>query len=64
MQHSLAQLELDRRLAAERLHERAPSPFMHARAARRPSPAREWAAATLARLAWRLDPKAALRVWP
>jgi hypothetical protein len=61
MQHSLAQLELDRMRAVERGHERAPSPYMPAR---RPGHVREWAAATLARLAWRLDPKAALRAWP
>jgi hypothetical protein len=62
MQHGLAQLELDRRLAQER----GQAPFLHPRPRRErpPGRGREWAAATLARLAWRLDPKAALRAWP
>jgi hypothetical protein len=64
MQHSLAQLELDRRLAEDRVHIWGRGSLMHARRRRGPSHAREWAAAALAKLAWRLDPKSALRAWP
>jgi hypothetical protein len=63
MQHNLAHLEYARVVAEERSRERL--------ASRRPSSqsshprlARRHAAALLARMAWRLDREAALRVWP
>jgi hypothetical protein len=63
MQHNLAQLEYARTRAAEQAavaRRVAPS----RRTGHRPGPRRRWAAAALARLAWRLDHDAALRVWP
>jgi hypothetical protein len=66
MQHNLAQLEYDRAMAAQRPREARPRVEARSRSTRAHEPSRQraWAAATLARLAWRLDPKAALRVWP
>jgi hypothetical protein len=63
MQHNLAHLEYARVVSEERarariVHGHALSPPPQAR------PARRHAAALLARMAWRLDREAALRVWP
>jgi hypothetical protein len=63
MQHNLAYLEYARVVSEERSRARAAS-----RRVSHPPPqprvARRQAAALLARLAWRLDREAALRVWP
>jgi hypothetical protein len=64
MQHNLAQLELNRMRAAEQVASETGRVAKRARLVREPGAKRQWAAATLARLAWRLDPKAALRAWP
>jgi hypothetical protein len=63
MQHNLAYLEYARVIAEERVQER----IARGRALYPPPqvrPARRHAAALLARMAWRLDREAALRVWP
>jgi len=64
MQHSLAQLELDRVRAADRVIVGCGPARAGGRTRREPGAQRKWAAAMLARLAWRLDHEAALRVWP
>jgi hypothetical protein len=62
MQHNLAYVEYARVVSEERSRARAASRRMsHPPPIR---PARRHAAALLARMAWRLDREAALRVWP
>jgi hypothetical protein len=61
MQHNPLHLEYARTVAAERtvgsqVHTHPPPPPL--------GQTRQRAAATLARLAWRLDREAALRAWP
>jgi hypothetical protein len=63
MQHNPLHLEYSRSVVADRargnqVHTHPPPP------PRSPNPTRRAAAETLARLAWRLDREAALRVWP
>jgi hypothetical protein len=62
MQHTPLQLEYTRAVVAER-RLRGIQAHTHPPPAR-PGHTRQRAAATLARLAWRLDREAALRVWP
>jgi hypothetical protein len=61
MQHTPLHLEYTRAVAAER--QRGNRVHTHPPPAP-PGQTRQRAAATLARLAWRLDREAALRAWP
>jgi hypothetical protein len=62
MQHTPLQLEYTRAVVEER-RPRGTQPHTHPPPAP-PGHTRQMAAATLARLAWRLDREAALRAWP
>jgi hypothetical protein len=62
MQHNPLHLEYTRTAVADRT--RGNPVHTHPPPAPPPHPTRRVAAATLARLAWRLDREAALRAWP
>jgi len=64
MQHSLAQAELGRNVAEERLRRARVQTRVKPEGVAQAGVARQRAARVLARLAWRLDREAALKAWP
>jgi len=64
MQHSLAQAELGRHVAEERVRRARVQTRVKPEGVAQAGAARQRAARVLARLAWRLDREAALKAWP
>jgi hypothetical protein len=64
MQHNLAHLEFARVISEERNSRERTNSRRSLQPPLQTRPARRHAAAILARMAWRLDREAALRVWP